>query len=128
FTDAPVFFRLWGIPFVCVGLYMVAGRFFVDRNLRGKTYYGITNERAIIVSGLFSRQVKSLSLRNLTDLTLVEKSQGRGTITFGPPTQNSSANWPFGNRQQQEPPGFESISDAKKVYEILRQAQRQLKN
>ena len=128
FTDAPIFFRLWGIPFVCIGLYMVAGRFFVDRQMRANTYYGLTNERAVIVSGLFSQQIKSLSLRNVTDLSLDEKANGVGTIRFGPQiSQTLQASWPFGDNQQQASPSFELIPDSKKVYEIIRNAQRQLK-
>src|SRR6266436_215662 len=60
---APVFMMLWGIPFVLAGLYIVFGRFIVDAMSRAKTFYGVTNERVIIISGLFSRQVKSLNLR-----------------------------------------------------------------
>ena len=59
--NAPVFFVLWGVPFVLIGLYMVFGRFFVDALQRAKTFYGVTNERVIIVSGLFGRKVKSLN-------------------------------------------------------------------
>ncbi len=35
-TNAPFFFKLWGIPFVLVGLYMVIGRFFADAKAREK--------------------------------------------------------------------------------------------
>ena len=31
YTNAPLFFRLWGIPFILVGIYMLVGRFFGDR-------------------------------------------------------------------------------------------------
>ena len=80
---APVFMRLWGIPFVLVGLYFVFGRFIVDAMVRGKTFYGISNERIIIITGLFSQEIKSLNLRTLTDVSLSERSDGSGTITFG---------------------------------------------
>ena len=46
-TGAPLLFRLWGIPFVCVGLYMVFGRFLYRRyQLRHSTYV-ITNRKII---------------------------------------------------------------------------------
>jgi Bacterial PH domain len=122
-TDAPFFMKLWGIPFVLVGLYMVVGRFFVDAKQRAKMYYGVTNDRAIIVSGIFSKQVKSLNLKTLTDISLTEKTDGSGTISFG----LNDSNWqsfPFSKRNQPEVPSFDSIQNAKKVYEIIRNAQK----
>src|SRR5262249_33566803 len=77
---APMFFRLWGVPFVLVGLYVMIGRFFVDARQRASTYYGLTDQRVIIISGLRSRQVKSLELRSLSDVSISERSTS-GTIT-----------------------------------------------
>lgn len=94
---APFFFMLWGIPFILVGLYIVFGRFVVDARLRDRTFYGVTSERVIIVSGLFSRQTKSLQLRTLSDISLTERADGSGTITFGPVhpmARRLPAGWP----------------------------------
>jgi len=52
--------------------------------LRSRTYYGLTNERVIIISGLSSRTVKSLQVQTLTDVSLSEDASGTGTVTFGP--------------------------------------------
>jgi hypothetical protein len=90
----PLFFVLWGIPFVAVGLHFIVGRFFVDAKQRAHTFYGVTNQRVIIVSGILNSKVKSLNLRTLSDLTLDERSNGKGTISFG--ATNPFAQWTGG--------------------------------
>jgi hypothetical protein len=128
-SDAPFFFILWGIPFVIVGLYLIVGRFFVDVRQRSKTFYGVTNERIIIVSGLFSRKIKSLNLRTLPDVTLEEKVNGSGTITFG--SVSSFTEWNRGGffrlrkARIEAVPRFEQIPQARNVYETIRNAHKQ---
>ncbi|HXF23906.1 MAG TPA: hypothetical protein VN602_05275 [Gemmatimonadaceae bacterium] len=123
---APIFFMLWGIPFVLIGLYMVIGRFFVDAWLRRTTRYAVTNVRVIITSGGMMPSLKSLNLRTLSDVTLTAKPNGRGTITFGSAnfltSMYSGVNWP-GIKQ---PPSFELIDGASGVYEIIRKAQARI--
>lgn len=125
-SGAPFFFRLWGIPFVLAGLHMIFGRFLVDMRQRERTIYGVTTERIVIVSGLFTRQVKSLNLRTLSDVSLSERPDGSGTITFGP-------GQPFGWWLQgmgwwpgmpAATPAFELVPRAKEIYETIRGAQR----
>ena len=123
-SGAPVFFRLWGLPFVLIGLYLVAGRFFVDAFLRSKTCYALTTERAIIVRGGFTNRTTSLQLRALADVSLVESPGGVGTITFGTavPWWAGSPGWP-GSRYRFAP-SFDSIADVRKVYDTLRRVQQ----
>jgi hypothetical protein len=78
-------FPLFGVPFIIMGLYFVVGRFFADAWMRERTFYGIANERIIIVSGLFSRRTKSLNLRTLSDISLTElvgRSVNTSTVGF----------------------------------------------
>ena len=131
-SHAPFFFTLWGIPFVLMGVYVIIGRFFYDAKQRENTYYGVTNERVLIVLGIRSRTVKSLPLRTLSDVTLAESRDGRGTITFGPAslfsrgwnafTWPGMASWPGGSSQVT--PAFESVTEPRSLYETIRAAQR----
>lgn len=123
---APLFFVLWGIPFVLMGVYIIVGRFVVDAYQRAATYYGLTDQRVIIISGLLNRQVRSLPLRSLHDVLITERA-ARGTITLGATSPFygwlSGTSWP--GLSQYGPPAFEGISDARRVYELLRESQRQ---
>jgi hypothetical protein len=122
---APLFFAIWGVPFVLVGLYLVFGRFFVDAWTRNRTFYGLTGERIIIVGGLSSRQIKSMQLRTLNDISLTERTDGSGTITFGPQfpmMPEMFAGWPGAGRFG--PPAFDMIDSAKEVYDLIRKTQK----
>lgn len=126
-SNAPGFFVLCGALFVAMGIYMVVGRFFVETRQRVSTYYAVTPERVLIVSGPPSGKVSALSLKTLSDLSLIETSGGEGSIFFGP--RNPLATmfggalcWP-GSSPQAEP-RFELIPNAKSVFEVIRNAQQ----
>jgi hypothetical protein len=124
-TKAPVFFELWGVPFVLIGLYLIVGRFFVDARQRQRTIYAVTSERIIIISGIVREIVKSLNLKTLSDISLSEKADGTGTVSLGEGSSSAwlgSGGWPGG--RQNAPPAFEGIPNARSVYETIRQAQK----
>ena len=56
----------------------------MDAKKRANTIYGITPDRIIIKSGIFSRDIKSLNIRTLSDVTINQKADNTGTITLGP--------------------------------------------
>ena len=122
-SNAPLLFRLWGIPFVLMGLYFIFGRFLVDSSMRAAIYYGLTNQRILIKRSFFSRNITSLELRNLGELKLSVASDGTGTIDFDGSgtlaTRRSFGAWTPSTRNV-----FEGIADARTVYERIRTAQR----
>lgn len=127
-SGAPFFFMLWGIPFVLLGLYMIFGRFFLDRAQRSKTYYALTNERAIIISGVFNQTTKSLDIKKLPEINISIKGDGKGTITFGAlhPMAWMYAGSGFSNMGRYNiAPSFEMIDEAKKVYQLIKRLQRE---
>jgi hypothetical protein len=76
---APLFFRLWGLPFLVVGLYMIVGRFFHDARIRKTLHYAVTDQRILV---LRKRKITSLDIHRLPRLELSEHRDGTGTLTF----------------------------------------------
>jgi hypothetical protein len=115
-----------GVPLVLLGLYAGFGRFFVDRWLRSRMAYGISSDRVIIVSEWFSRRVRSLCLETLTDLSLTERANGAGRITFGPGLSlygwHAQSSW-LGSGSLSIPM-FDLAENARQVYETVRNARR----
>lgn len=123
---APLFFALWGVPFLLVAVYIVVGRFFVDARIRANTAYGLTNRRAIIMSGFMRTSTRSLPLRTLSEISVKERDDGSGTVCLGTPHPFgpwfSNMYWPGTTRYAM--PCFEMIPDAKTVHDKILAAQR----
>jgi hypothetical protein len=48
-TGAPLFFVLFGLPFVAFGLYLIFGRFVQRRLVRRRTWYAVTDRRVLVL-------------------------------------------------------------------------------
>ena len=109
--NAPLLFKIWGIPFVVVGLYMIFGRFIYEFYNRKALFYGITNKRIIIKQTIIPKKTTTLILSNIQEVNLRIKKNGNGDIIFAPERSLISS---F-NRQYQ-PPSFLNIKDCKEIY------------
>ena len=89
-ASASPLFALFGIPFVIIGLIMVFGRFIADRKLRMQTYYGITNDRILLKSGLFKQTFKSISISSIDHLQFSLRDDGFGTILLAQPSSGKT--------------------------------------
>jgi hypothetical protein len=127
---APDFFALWGIPFVVTGQYMIWGRFFYTAWKKGRTHYGVTNKRVIVLNTGASRKITDAYFPSLDSVSLSVRPDGIGTIQFAPQAETLSA-WNLGGRRRQ---GFQmdidlsrltffDIADARSVYQLI-QTQR----
>jgi hypothetical protein len=125
-TNSPDFFVLWGIPFVLIGLYLIAGRFLLDAWIRGGMLYAVTNKRILISrSGPFGK-FTALSLDRLPDASISESAGGRGTIRFGEPApmwggRNGMASW---TPSLDPTPQFIAIENARSVFDQIQLAAR----
>ena len=123
-------FSFFDLFFIIAGLYLLIGRFFVDMWLRAHTTYGLTERQAIIVTSAFSEQILFVNLKTVGDLKLTMRRGGTGTIELGKPKfsifyRQASRALPTPGTSEYLPPAFEAIPDARRVYDLIVQAQHQ---
>ena len=114
---------IWGTPFVLAGQYLIWGRFVSASWKKKRTYYAITNRRALIVEhGLRSRNVTTASFDALQVIDKKVRSDGIGSIAFGGPV---TGRWGAGKNNPPRPPTFEDVEGADLVYQIATRTQDQ---
>jgi len=121
-------FIFFDLLFVIAGLYLLIGRFLVDMWLRAHTTYGLTEGQAIIVTSGFSEQIRFVNLKTVGDLKLTMRRGGTGTIELGKPKfsifyRQASRALPTPGTSHYLPPAFEAIPDARRVHDLIVQAQ-----
>jgi hypothetical protein len=121
----PVIFKLWGIPFILVGLFGLVGRFPVDAYIRSKTRYAVTDQRILISRSPPFQSLTSLSLAHLPELRLVEHRNGRGSIHFGAESPVNNRNWGVWLPSLDPTPRFLGIDNAAELFSKIQQQARQ---
>jgi hypothetical protein len=118
--DPSWLFKLWGLPFLVAGLYLIAGRFFHDAHIRKKLFYAVTDHRILVLRG---RKITSLDINRLPRLELSEHRDGTGTLAF---ESNNNMSWGGMNGFSWWLPSLSSstnffqIQNPRKVYELIR--------
>lgn len=120
---------VYSIPFVLFGVWFLFSRFWFDAKLRGRTFYGLTDRRAIIVTYWLRQQIRSVYLKELIELQFTYRSDGTGTLEFFTSLggfnrlrkmgyNRSSSWWPFSPRFL-IPPAFEMIAEPRAVQKLI---------
>jgi hypothetical protein len=103
-----------------VGLYLLGGGLWLDSRLRRQLFFGVTNERILILreSRHKSQSLTSLRLRDVPHLTLRVSQDGTGSLYFAlRPTGAQGDGGLYGIC-------FRLIPEVRKVYTLIRSIQR----
>ena len=129
---APLMFFLGVVPILLMSVQLLVGRFIYDAYQRRHTRYGVSNNRVLIVRGKGSRQITSLALKSLDEITLTEHPNGGGLLQFGRDkflsfygSRALFTGWPRADRDMA--PQFNLAADARRVYDLICKAQADAK-
>jgi hypothetical protein len=116
--DAGVFraFPLFGLPFILIGLGMLASPYWMRRKAK-RTVYVLTNRRAFVLAAgrRGSITVRSFELQRLTELRRKQNSDGSGDLTFARDLHRDSDGHGYFTDV-----GFQAIRDVKSVEDKVR--------
>ena len=73
---------IWGAASIAFALHFAFGRFFADAFVRTRTIYALTDDRALIFSGLSGARLTTVRLADAVDVRFGSLAGGRGTIRF----------------------------------------------
>ena len=128
-AGAPGFFTLWGVPFVLVGLYLIAGRFVVRAIALGHAHYTVTDLRVVITGGVTGRAEHSSYLSSLEPPVVRERDDGTGDLAFGSfPSAFAALSRRRGNNigiwgESLTPPVFRSVPMVRHARDLILAAQ-----
>lgn len=80
----------------CSSFYPVGftlARYWFDAKLRGRTFYGVTNRRAIVVTYWLRQDMSAIDLKELRELRFTQRWDETGTLEFIPTQSQVSRLW-----------------------------------
>ena len=109
-------FPLFGVPFVLVGLGMLASPFWLMQSAK-RTVYVVSDRRAIVICGGFagSVSVRSFEPEKLVNLRRDQRADGSGDLVFGQDVKYTQK----GGRRSVDY-GFLAVSDVRAAEEYVR--------
>lgn len=114
----PLVFPLFGVPFIAVGIYMMAQPF-LARNKAQSGACGLTDKRAIIIEGGLTRSVKSYGPRDVQQIERRDLADGSSDIIFARERYSHyDSNHHHHSRVTEI--GFFGVSDGREAERILR--------
>jgi hypothetical protein len=113
-----VFFPLFGLPFVLIGLGMLSSPFWLSRQAR-RTVYVLSDQRAIVITGKAlggGVTVQSFEPDRLTSMERSQRADGSGDLVFESFVQRQ------GRGSNTIRRGFIGIENVKQVEELIRES------
>ncbi|MCB8923108.1 MAG: hypothetical protein H6662_16090 [Ardenticatenaceae bacterium] len=127
-NDIPKFLLIFMVLGIAQMLFMGVGSFLKDLQIRKNLSYALTNKRIIITSNSNAPKIRSLNLQSVSDMSLTQHHNKTGTILFGSAPANTY--WIVSTSlhvfNQNMPPSFDMIDDAKMVFDLIRKTQQAL--
>ena len=125
-AGAPIFFNLFGLPFLVIAAYLVFGRFIHAALQNKKTYYAITDSRILVLTG---RGLTSRSIQDIAGERVEMDRDGKGSIYFG---DNLMTRY-VGNLMPRAPGFpmalmFSNLEDCRDAYSKYQSAKNRLRN
>lgn len=118
----PLPFDLFMVPFVCLGLFFLGGRFLLDAWLRGRTDYAVTDRRVLIQRAAPFSSFTTIDLLRLPEINLVDQKADRGTIRFGASGTGGRQQFSYLMPSLDSTPQFLAIRDAAAVLDFVLEA------
>lgn len=114
-------FALFGLIFVCIGLFGLLGRFWLDAQVRRGISYAVTNKRVLISRPRPFGDFTALALDRLADIRLSVGKNGRGTIRFGQATSLSFRYYGIANWAPalDSTPQFIAVDGVERVFDLV---------